>query len=139
MTSTRYLGGLLVLAAIGCSSTQSYELAGGSVAPGADAVLEVSPGKQGNRHLALSVQNLLPPDRVIDGGLVYAVWLQRAGQQPIHLGNLEYDAKDRTGTFEAVTPYESFLLSVRAEASLRPNAPGSIAVLSREVTMRDDD
>jgi len=124
----------IALCLAGCSKTQTYEVKGTQVALGTDAVLSVTP-KGGNQEIVLTVQHLMPPDRARAGAKYYAVWVRHGDRAPVQLGNLDFDEKERSGSLTTSTPYKAFELFVCPEKDAQPSAPGTVVVLSQQVTI----
>ena len=127
--------GALAFVLAACSGTQSHHLAGTAKAPGADAHLEVEPESAGNNLLRLEVANLLPPNRVDESATTYAVWLEPAERAAVHVGNLKYDKKERSGELATSTPHKLFKLTVTAEVERTPERPSGDVVLSQDVDL----
>jgi hypothetical protein len=125
----------IALCVAGCSKTQTYEVKGTQVALGTDAVLLVTP-EGGNQAIELTVKYLMPPDRARPGAKFYAVWVRHLDRAPVQLGNLQYDEKERTGALTTSTPYKSFELFVAPEKDAQPTSPGTVVVLSQQVTIK---
>jgi hypothetical protein len=125
----------LALLVAGCSKTQTYQVKGTPVALGTDAVLSVTPAS-GNQAIELTVKYLMPPDRARPGAKFYAVWVRHLDRVPVQLGNLEYNEKERTGSLDTSTPYKSFELFVAPEKDAQPTSPGTVVVLSQQVTIK---
>ncbi len=119
---------------LACSSTVKYAVQGTDTAPGADAEVEVEPGESGNYEVRIKAKNLLPPDRV-KGAKFYAVWVKPAGKESKHIGNLEYDADDRSGTFKSLTTHKAFTLQISAERESAPSEPGGAVVFKQKVAV----
>lgn len=129
--------GFVLLSALGCSGTQRYDVAGVNAAQGADATLEVDEEDQGTVGVAITVQHLLPPDRVQANAQHYGVWIRHQDRAPIHAGNLDYNPKERTGSLRVSTPHRQFSLSITAEVGENPAFPSDDVVFRQAVSVDD--
>jgi hypothetical protein len=124
--------GALVLAIAGCGGGQSYSVTGRGPALSADARIDVSPAGA-NRQVVVSVDHLLPPERLGRQFSTYTVWIVPPGGNPVPAGRLEYDRARRRGRLTTITPYEDFRVLVTAEPEMPLGAPSRAVVLSQDV------
>ena len=121
----------MALVVIGCGGSD-YALVGTPAAPGADGVVEVEKIDGGNRMVTVTLEHLLPPDRLgsYDN---YTMWFQGKDQPPVKMGVLDYDKDDRTGKIMATTPLKSFGLKITAESGRDSVAPSDAVVAKQSI------
>lgn len=129
---SRYAFALLPFLALACGA-DTYDSAGTNRAVGTDAEISVSDDGAGNHQLGLEVRHLLPPGRMAEGAQFYVVWSVPEGGTPQHIGSLDYDAEDRLGTLETLTPYKVFEVLVTAERERLPRSPSEHVALRQAV------
>lgn len=132
---TRFIGtalSLLALAVAGCGGGSSYAATGLGPALSADARIDVVP-TGANRQVSVSVQHLMPPERLGRDFSDYAVWIVPPGGSPIPVGRLDYDAGRRRGRLTAITPYENFRVLVTAEPGIPMGVPSRTVVIAQDV------
>ena len=112
------VGAFAMLAA--CGGTQ-YVVQGQEHAAGADAQINVDQQDSGNYLVSLQVHNLLPPARLAEDLATYVVWFQPPEQTPQRMGQLAYDAEERSGSMTATTANATFQVIVSGEAA--PDVP----------------
>ncbi len=124
---------VLALAIAGCGGGRSYAATGQGPALSADARIDVVPLNAGNRQVRVSVQHLLPPQRLRSEYTGYSVWIVPPGGNPIPVGTLEYDAGSRRGQLVTVTPFEDFRVLVTAEPRMTAGYPSGEVVVMQDV------
>lgn len=117
----------------GCAGVREYVVVGTQKAPDADAAIKIEEQEGGNFLVTVSVQHLLPPDRLAAELTTYAVWFQAAGSRPLRVGNLTYDAEDRSGEVVATTTLTSFDIIISGEASETAASPSEHEVFRTSV------
>ncbi len=117
----------------GCAGVREYVVLGTQKAPDADAAVRIEEQDGGNFLVTLTVQHLLPPDRLAPELDTYAVWFQAAGSTPLRVGNLTYDADDRCGEVVATTTLTSFDIIISGEAGATAAAPSEHEVFRTSV------
>ena len=126
------LAGVVVIAA--CGGASEYAVQGMAPAQGADGEITVEATDAGNQTLVVTMNHLMPPDRLGNGLTSYVVWIIPEGRDAELAGILAYDPEERTGQLMTTTPYPRFQVLVTAEAERRPHSPGEIIVVRRSVT-----
>lgn len=124
--------GAFVLAIAGCGGGTSYAVMGRGPALSADARIDVAE-VGANRQVMVSVEHLLPPERLGTDFTSYAVWIVPPGGAPVPAGRLDYDRGSRRGRLTTITPYEDFRVLVTAEPAVPTGAPSRAVVLSQDV------
>jgi hypothetical protein len=124
-----------VLALAGCSST--WVLKSSPQTPAARGKVVVTSGPNDNTRLAVTVQHLAHPGKVLPSGTVYVVWARgvNVADTAQNLGALRV-SKDLTGELDAVTPLREMDLSITVESSRTAGSPTSRPVLSAHILRR---
>ncbi|MGE0788382.1 MAG: hypothetical protein AB7S26_22095 [Sandaracinaceae bacterium] len=122
----------LALGLSACGGT-TYAVAGEAPATGADATIEVSESDNSQR-VSIHVSHLPPPDRVAPGMTRYSVWIIPTGLSPVLAGTLRYDAGEREGAIDVLTPHETFEVIVTAQNDPLPLAPSDVVVLREYIS-----
>jgi hypothetical protein len=125
--------GVMALAIAGCGGGTSYSAMGRGGALSADARIDVVPSG-GNRQVIVSVQHLVPPERLGSDFSTYNVWIVPPGGRPVPAGRLDYDPGSRSGQLLTVTPFEEFRVLVTAETGMPMGYPSRAVVISQDVT-----
>ncbi len=127
---------MLALALVACGGPLKYDVRGSQISPGSDAhvVAEVD----GDRHitnLEVEAKNLVPADRLIDGGKAYVIWTRKdsAGAWS-RVGALDLDGDGREGKAKMTVPETSFELEITAEADAGAASPSGKVVFEQKVT-----
>lgn len=132
---TRYIVtglGVLALAIAGCGGGTSYVATGLGPALSADARIDVE-RTGANRQVSVSVQHLMPPERLGRDFSDYAVWIVPPGGTPIPAGRLDYDEGRRRGRLTTITPYENFRVLITAEPGIPMGVPSRAVVIAQDV------
>jgi len=125
--------GVLALAIAGCGGGTSYAAMGRGGALSADARIDVVP-TGGNRQVIVSVQHLVPPERLGPDFSTYNVWIVPPGGRPVPAGQLNYDRGSRSGRLTTITPFDEFRVLVTAEAGMPRGYPSQAVVISQDVS-----
>jgi hypothetical protein len=125
---------LAVLFCVACGGGRTYTTTGVGGALSADARIDVTAVRGGNRQVRVAVQHLPPPDRLGSGLSTYGVWIVPPGGTPVPAGRLDYDPGSRRGQLTTVTPYEDFRIIVSAEPSMPAGYPSHAIVVSQDVS-----
>jgi len=138
---TLFAAGMLTLA--GCSSpgimggTSTASLAPGPQTPAAKGQVSIDRKDRdptGNNEIALEVEHLPPPSELGDEFTTFVVWITPEGaEEPLNIGELQYDPEDRNGTLDIVTPYRDFDITVTAEHAAAPLEQGEVVVVQGKV------
>lgn len=142
---TLFVAGMLTLA--GCAST-------GMMGGGSKSTAKLQPGPQtpaatgevsiggaddptGNNQVALQVEHLPPPEELGEELSTFVVWITPEGsEEPLNVGQLQYDPQDRQGSLDIVTPYKDFEIAVTAENAANPLEQGEVVVVKGKVDTR---
>lgn len=124
--------GVLMLAIAGCGGGTTYVATGRGGALSADARIDVVP-RGANRQVLVSVQHLLPPERLGSEFSTYNVWIVPPGGRPVPAGRLDYDRGRRSGQLVTITPFEEFRVLVTAETGMPMSYPSQAVVISQDV------
>jgi hypothetical protein len=110
---------------------------GGRETPAASGEVKASTGENLNTRLAIEVQHLAPPDRLMPGATSYVVWVASPGNEgaPQNIGALQVNDK-LEGKLETVTPLQQFSLWITPEPSPRAQAPTGARIMSTRVGMK---
>jgi hypothetical protein len=119
-----------------CAGPSTYQLMGGRETPAASGEVKASTEKNQNTRLAITVQHLAPPDRLMSGATSYVVWVAPAGKEaePQNIGALQVNDK-LEGKLETVTSLQHFALWITPEPSPRTQAPTGARILSTNIGM----
>jgi hypothetical protein len=130
----RTIGSALVLFAVaGCGGGHTYVVTGQGGALSADARIDVT-HSGANREVFVSVENLLPPERLGDGLSTYSVWIVPPGGNAVPAGRLDYNSDNRRGRLRTVTPFEDFRVVVTAEPDMPLGYPSGAVVIEQDVS-----
>jgi hypothetical protein len=128
------IGGCLLLAATGCSSTQKTPLVPTAQNPAALGTVETKRTDNQNTEVALQVQHMAPPNKIAGDAKVYVVWAKPlvGGGEPQNVGAMIV-GKDRTGELKTKTPLQRFDLLVTPEPSGIVSQPSHEPVMKAKV------
>ena len=118
-----------------CGGAIQYDLRGTQLSPGSDGKLEAKIDTSRNvTQLDLRASNLIPPDRVLEGGTSYVVWTRHSHATPwMRLGALELSDEGRTGTALLTVSEIAFDLLVSVEATVDVASPSGKTVFEQRV------
>ena len=128
------LSAALLSTLVACGPTK-YVITSTDRAVGADAIMLADRKEdQGQTAVELTVENLAPPDRVLEGAQHFVMWFRKSDVVPWQrIGALQYDAGTRTGKSTASAPEVYFDFAVSAEKSIDPASPSEAVVLLQRV------
>ena len=126
---------VLSLLVAGCGGPMKYQLRGSETSPGSDAKLVAEIDKTRNMtSFELTATNLTPPDRVVEGGTAYVVWVRRDRTVPwSRAGALQLVEEGRAGEANLTVSEAAFDLLVSAEVSTDAASPSGKSVFSQRV------
>jgi hypothetical protein len=113
-------------------AAKKYPMTVASIVPGARAEVAISKDKNGNTKLKMTVQRLANLENLTPRASAYVVWLRERDGSFENQGQLKMD-KNLNATFETVTPFKSFDVSVTAEQDARTKGPSGPEVLKATI------
>jgi hypothetical protein len=127
-------GILFLLLASNCGGPPGVIIIGTAQAPGADGLVDAQ--KRGDTRSSVSVhmERLPAPEQLGSGSKYYLVWFTPSGGKPIRAGALAYKPENRTGDLVKACAFQSFRVTITAEASEIVPAPSELVVAERAVT-----
>ncbi len=112
------------LATASCAGSRELRLATNGDIPAAESTVKISTTSNGNTGFHLAVKHLAAPQRVDANTSAYVVWTRgsESAAETQNMGALVVD-DNLSGSFDGVTPLNTFDLFVTAEASPLVAAP----------------
>jgi len=126
---------LVLVAALclcGVAFAKKFPVTASPTVPAARGELDISHDKNGNERVKLELEHLADPASLTPPGGTYVVWIQSRGGNPENQGRLKVD-KNLKASFETVTPYKDFQLTITAELDPTAKTPSGMQVLSVNV------
>jgi hypothetical protein len=133
-TFTRFVAaGVLAVGLAACGTT--FTLVPDSTVPFAQGQLDVSFEDNGNGHHTLKVIGLGEPSKLVPTATTYVVWVKpmKEGAAAQNMGALTVNS-DMKGELDIKTTFQSFEISVTAEAAADVLAPTGRPLLSAKVS-----
>jgi hypothetical protein len=98
--------------------------------PSAEGQVAVEKTKEGNMNLAIKVEHMAPPNRLVPGASTYVAWAQTpdGSGQPQNLGALNLSS-DRAGELKTTTGARNLKIIVTPEMNSSAKAPSNKAVM----------
>lgn len=100
--------------------------------PGAEGMISVSQGKNGNTRIDVKVNHLAKASGLKNPASVYVLWIQPEGQTAKNEGEIMIDS-NRSGELKAETPYKRFAVFITPEDKPTVTSPTGGHVLSAMV------
>lgn len=131
------IAGVIATAAVaGCGTRAEYMVQGTERSIGVDGLIVIEPHLEDVNRLRIELVNLPPPERHGGSKRAFVVWLTPQDGTPIRAGRLAYDAEDRVGHLEAMTPNDAVFVQITAEATSDVSEPSDYVVISRHVVLK---
>jgi len=108
------------------------QMMSGTETPAAHGKITIKNGPNGNLDLGIKVEALAKPSSLTPAENVYVVWLQRPGELPHDMGELQVNDK-LDGKLQSETPDRRFKIFITAEQNAQEQAPQGPQVLSADV------
>ena len=129
----RFISLFVVAIIAACNPPADYALVGSAYVPAAHGDIEVEKIDKEQILITLTLDHLVPPDKVELGLTHYVVWFAPVGEHPIRQRALDYDAEAQVGGASIPTSLREFEVQVTAENSETPNQPSDLLVASQKV------
>ncbi|HKP60840.1 MAG TPA: hypothetical protein VJV78_29125 [Polyangiales bacterium] len=112
-----------------------YDVRGTQLSPGADAHVVAKINQDRNEtKLEIQSKNLTPPDRLLEGGTAYLVWVRKSSDNPWHrLGTLELVDEGRAGSAELTVSEASFDMLISAEKGPAVASPSGKSIFEQRI------
>lgn len=126
---------LIVASFAACGGALNYQLRGSELASGADANVTAEIDTQRNlTKVEIKADHLTPPDRILDGGTTYLVWVRRDSGTPwMRLGGLELADEGRTGSALLTVSEVAFDLEISAELNATVASPSGKTIFEQRI------
>ena len=129
----RFISLLVVAIIAACNPPADYALVGSAYVPAAHGDIQVEKIDRDQILITLTLDHLVPPEKVELGLTHYVVWFTPVGEHPIRQRALDYDAEAQVDGVSIPTSLREFEVQVTAENSETPNQPSDLLVASQKV------
>jgi len=131
--SLRLISLLLVSMIAACNAPADYALVGSAYVPATYGEIDVEKSSGNEILITVTLDHLVPPEKLELGLTHYIVWFIPAGEYPLRQRALDYDAERMVAHAEIRTSLREFELRVTAETSETPNRPSDLVVASQQI------
>lgn len=130
-------GVVLLGTQVGCSNLMFWRskpqvMHSAASVPASKGTVKTTKGDNGNTNVAIRVEHLALPSRIVSDATVYVVWIQPMGGEKQNVGALTID-KDLEGRLDTVTAHHRFSVMVTPEPSGQATQPSNEAVFTTNV------
>ena len=116
-----------------CNPPADYALVGSAYVPAAHGQIDVEKIDREEVLVTVTLDHLVPPERIELGLTHFIVWFAPVGEQPLRQRALDYDAETQVGRASIPTALREFEVQVTAENSETPNQPSDLLVASQKI------
>ena len=116
-----------------CNPPADYALVGSAYVPAAHGQVDVEKIDRDEILITVTLDHLLPPERIELGLTHYIVWFVAAGEHPVRQRTLDYDTETQVGRASIPTSLREFEVQITAENTEAPNRPSDLLVASQKI------
>jgi hypothetical protein len=116
-----------------CNPPADYALVGSAYVPAAHGQVDVEKIDRDEILITVTLDHLVPPERIELGLTHYIVWFVAAGEHPVRQRTLDYDTETQVGRASIPTSLREFEVQITAENSEAPNQPSDLLVASQKI------
>jgi hypothetical protein len=116
-----------------CNAPADYALVGSAYVPASHGQVDVEKIDRAQILITVTLDYLLPPERIEAGLTHYVVWFTAVGQPPVRQRVLDYDAETQVARASIPTSLREFELQITAENSEAPTQPSDLLVASQKI------
>jgi len=129
----RLISSIAIFAIASCNPPADYALVGSAYVPAAHGEIDVEKLDKQQILVTVTLDHLVPPDRIELGLTHFIVWFVPVGEHPQRQQALDYDADAQVGRAAIPTPLREFEVQVTAENSETPDQPSDLVVASQKI------
>ena len=116
-----------------CNPPADYALVGSAYVPAAHGQVDVEKIDSDEILITVTLDHLVPPERIELGLTHYIVWFAAVGEHPVRQRTLDYDTETQVGRASIPTSLREFEVQITAENSEAPNQPSDLLVASQKI------
>jgi len=116
-----------------CNPPADYALVGSAYVPAAHGQVDVEKIDGDEILITVTLDHLVPPERIELGLTHYVVWFTAVGEHPVRQRALDYDTETQVARASIPTSLREFEVQVTAENSETPNQPSDLLVASQKI------
>ena len=116
-----------------CNPPADYALVGSAYVPAAHGQVDVEKIDRDEILITVTLDHLVPPERIELGLTHYIVWFVAVGEHPVRQRTLDYDTETQVGRASIPTSLREFEVQITAENTEAPNRPSDLLVASQKI------